>query len=154
MPGVFLWVYDTTNKVWVKAAATASGAITVDTTPGPKTVTEVLNEAVIAAATTTVIGDCANIDMSDGAGSLALTIGCTFNAAATQGISVHFRSSYDGINWDTIDYYTWIPTFTAGAAIMATIGMETDVYYLRALVENLDAVQTLTLITLNSTLGA
>lgn len=138
------------------SGANISGAnpLPVDTSPGAKTVTTVLTDAVLAAATTTVIGDCANIDISAGAGSLALTIGCTFNAAATQGISVHFRSSYDGVNWDTIDYYTWIPTFTAGAAIIATIGMETDVYYLRALIENLDAAQTLTLITLNSTLGA
>ena len=121
---------------------------------GPKTVTTILTDAVLAAATTTVIGDCANVDMSGGVSSLALTIGCTFNAAATQGIRIHFRTSYDGTNWDTIDYYTWNPTFTAGTAIIATIGMETDVYYLRALIENLDAAQTLTLITLNSTLGA
>lgn len=136
------------------ANISAANPLPVDTSPGAKTVTEVLNEAVIGAAATTVIGDCADIDMSEGAGSLALTIGMTYDVAATQGIRVHFRASYDGVTFDTQDYYTWTPDFLINTAMIQTIGMETDVYILRALVENLDPLVTVTLVTLTSTLGA
>lgn len=71
----------------------ATNPLLVDTTPGSKTVTEILNEASIAAATTTVLNDCAAIDLSSGAHTLALTIKAVYDAAATQGIRLHVLTS-------------------------------------------------------------
>lgn len=71
----------------------AANPLPVDTSPGAKTATTVLDEATIAAATTTGLDDCDPIDLSGGPATLALTVKARYNAAATQGIKVHVRTS-------------------------------------------------------------
>ena len=74
------------------ADISAANPVPVDISPGPKVATEILNEANIAAATTTVLNDCAAIDMSEGASTLALTVRAVFGAAAA-GIRLHVLTS-------------------------------------------------------------
>ena len=80
-----------TGEAWKPVKALLDGTLCVDGA-GEKGVTEILNEATIAAAATTVLADCAAIDMSDRAKSLALTISALYGAAA-QGIRVHVITS-------------------------------------------------------------
>lgn len=132
----------------------ASNPLPVDTSPGDKTATEVLNEASIAAGDTTDIGDCADIDLSGGPPTLAVTVEATYNAAATLGVRVHVRSSYDGTNWDTEDWDVWDAGFTAGSSIRETRNYDTDPMYLRVLIENLDSGQAVTDAKAIATVGA
>jgi hypothetical protein len=122
--------------------------------PGSKTATTVLDEASIAAGATTAIGDCDDIDLSGGASALALTVEATYNGAATQGIKVHVRTSYDGTNWDTEDWDSWNARFTAGDSIRQTKNYDTDPMYLRVLIENLDPAQAVTGVKVISAVGA
>lgn len=71
----------------------AANPIPVDISPGAKTATTILDEASIDAATTTGLDDCDPIDLSGGPDTLALTVKARYNAAATQGIKVHVRTS-------------------------------------------------------------
>lgn len=64
----------------------------VDITPGVKTATAVLEEATIAAATTTVLADCDAINLGDGTATLALTVKALYGAAAL-GIRIHVLTS-------------------------------------------------------------
>jgi len=127
--------------------------VPVDTSPGAKTVTTVLDEASIAASTTTALGDCDTIDLSAGAGTLAITVEATYNAGATQGIRIHVRSSYDGTNFDTEDWDVWTPAFSAGGTIRETKNYDTDPYALKVLVENLDGAQAVTDVKIIVTVG-
>lgn len=60
---------------------------------GVKAATSILNEAAIAAATTTVLNDCTAVDLSGRKHTLALTIKAVYNAAATAGIRIHILTS-------------------------------------------------------------
>jgi hypothetical protein len=52
-----------------------------------------LNEAIIAAATTTALADCIALDLTAGYSTLALTVKARYNAAATLGIRIHVITS-------------------------------------------------------------
>ena len=131
----------------------AANPLPVDTSPGTKTATTVLDEATIALATTTVLGDCTTIDLSGGPATLALTVEATYNAGATQGIKIHVRTSIDGTNYDTIDWDSWSPSFTAGATIRQTKHYDVSPYAVKVLVENLDGAQAVTAVKVIATVG-
>lgn len=71
----------------------AANPLPVDTSPGVKTETTILNEPNIALGTTSGLDDCAAINLSGGPQTLALTVKARYNAGAVQGIIVHVRSS-------------------------------------------------------------
>lgn len=136
------------------ANISAANPLPVDTSPGSKTATEVLTEAIIALATTTVIGDCDSIDLSGGPPTLTLTVEATYNAGAILGIRIHVRTSFDDADWDSIDWDVWNPSFTAGATIRQTMHYDSSPMYVRVLVENLDAAQSVTDVAVIATVGA
>jgi len=112
----------------------------------------VLDESSIAALTTTALTDCELIDLKNVA-TLALTVECTFNGAATDGIRVHIRTSPDGSNWDTEDLDYFDPVFAAGDTVRKTIFVDADARYVKVLVENLDSAQAITDVKVTATLG-
>ena len=116
-----------------------------------KIVTQILSMASLAAATTSALTDCVAIDLSGGEASLALTVACTYDPAAVAGIRVHVRTSFDGVNYDTVDWDTWTPGFAAGGTLQQTKVYDTSPAYIKVLIENLDAAQTVTLVTAEST---
>jgi len=200
----------------------------VDTSPGFKAVTTILDEAIIAAATTTALVNCDAIDITDGQGSLALTVKARYNALAVQGIKVHVRTSptndatgihtavasatimtdanahfivnelvgltienvpdgssgvvtantettvsvaalaggtlnlwstddvysIDGADYDSEDWDAWTPAFVAAAVLRQTKHYDTAPMYVKVLIENLDAFQTVTDVEVISTTGA
>ncbi len=62
--------------------------------------------------------------------------------------------SIPGADYDTIDWDVWNPSFTAGAAIRQTQHYDVSPGYVKVLVENLDAAQTVTDVTVRATVGA
>ena len=116
-----------------------------------KTVTKVIDLALLAALAESALTDCVVIDLHTSQNALAITVACTYNVAAVAGIKVHVRTSFDGVNYDTVDWDTWTPGFTAGAAMQQTKVYDTSPAYVKVLIENLDAAQTVTLLTVEST---
>ena len=116
-----------------------------------KTVTKVIDLASIAAATESALSDCTAIDLHTSQNALALTVACKYNAAAVAGIKVHVRTSYDGVHYDTEDWDAWTPGFVAGGTIQQTKVYDTSPAYLKVLIENLDAAQTVTVVSVEST---
>ncbi len=135
------------------ASVSTENPLPVDITPGIKTATTILDEASIVAGATTALVDCDAIDLSDGLGKLTLTIEATYNLAATQGIKIHVRTSYDGTNFDTEDWDSWNPSFTAGATIRQTKHYDASPYAIKFLVENLDGARAVTGVKVIATAG-
>lgn len=131
----------------------AANPLPVDISPGAKSIATILDEASIAAATTTGLDDCDPIDLSGGPDTLAITVEATYHALATQGIKIHIRTSYDNVNWDTEDFDSWNANFTAGATIRQTKHYDTSPMYAKVLVENLDPAQTVTDVKIIATRG-
>lgn len=118
-----------------------------------KVVTNILDVTPIAAAATTALADCTAIDMLNIRLMLAITVETTYNAGAAVGIKVHVRTSYDGVNYDTEDWDTWTPGFTAGASIRVTKDYDVAPAYVKVLIENLDVARSVTDTKVYSTLG-
>jgi len=135
------------------ADISAANPLPVDTSPGVKTATTVLDEAIVAAGATTVLADCISIDLSGGPDTLALTIEATYAALATLGIRIHVRASYDDVNWDTEDWDVWNPAFIVGPPIRQTRHYDTSPMYVRVLVENLDLAEDVTDVLVIATVG-
>jgi hypothetical protein len=117
-----------------------------------KAATKILDIPSLAALATTTLADCQAINMMVAKTGLAMTVACTFDGAATAGIRVHVQSSYDGTNFDTQDFDSWIPNFTAGATIQATKVYDASTGYLKVLIENMDGAQAATNISVQSLL--
>jgi len=58
-----------------------------------KRATDVVNEASIAASAITTLADCVGANLIEVPSSLTLTVEATYDAAATQGIKIHVRTS-------------------------------------------------------------
>ena len=211
------------------ADISSANPLPVDTSPGNKAVTEVLNEANIAFATTSDLADCDAIDITDSQPTLALTVEAVYDGAAVQGITVHLRTSptnaaagahtpaapsatimtdanahfpagelvgltiqnvtdgssgvvtantattvtvaalalgtddtweqndvysIPGADYDTEDWDSWNPAFAAGTAIRQTKHYDVSPAYVKVLIENLDAAQAVTFVTVRATVGA
>ena len=131
----------------------AANPLPVDTSPGLKTATTILDKASIAASATTTLADCDAIDLSGGPATLAITVEATYDGAATQGIKIHVRTSHDGTNFDTIDWDSFTPSFTVGTTIRQTKHYDTSPYAIKVLVENLDGAEAVTAVKIIATVG-
>ena len=102
----------------------------------------VLDQASIAAGVTTTLADSEAI-LAIGR-KLALSVECTYHAAATAGLRVHVKGGYDLDNFDTIDWDTWDVDFSAGTTVRKTMNYTPQPRFLKVLLENLDGVQAVT----------
>jgi hypothetical protein len=132
---------DKGTPYFIKQSLTSSQLLSVIELFLTKAATPILTKPSLAASTTTTLTDCTAINLMVAKTGLAIIVACTFDGAATAGIRVHVRSSYDGTNYDTQDFDSWIPNFTAGATIQATKVYNTSVGYLKVLIENMDAAK-------------
>ena len=143
---------DKGTPYFLKQSLTSGQLLSVIDLVLTKTATRVLNKSSLAALATTTLADCQAINMMIAKTGLAITVACTFDPAAVAGIRVHVRSSYDGTNFDTQDFDSWIPTFSAGATIQVTKVYDASTGYLKVLIENMDAAQAVTNISVQSLL--
>jgi len=75
---------------------------------------------------------------------IAITCKATFNAAATDGITVKILSSPDDTNFDTDNLASFEPTFAAGGTAQKTILLDAIPQNLRVNVTNDDTAKTVT----------
>lgn len=75
------------------------------------------------------------LDTVDGC---ALTIECTYSPKAKHGVRLHVRSSYDGLNYDTADLFTFDNAFQSGGLSRKTFEADTAVRFIKVMLENLD----------------
>jgi hypothetical protein len=111
---------------------------------GSKVSTKVVDLAAIALATTSTLAQCTAVDLSTNPRTMSITVEATYNIAATRGIVVHVRSSYNNVDYDTRDWDTWTPYFAANATIRQTKNYDVDPYGVKILIENLDPAQQVT----------
>lgn len=80
--------------------------------------------------------------------TVAALAGGTLNQWSTNDVY-----SIDGADYDTEDWDTWDPEFTAGAVLRQTKVYDVDPAYLKVEIENLDAGQTVTSVEVIATTG-
>jgi len=83
----------------------------------------------------------------------SLTVECTFSKRAKRGILLRVRSSPDGSKYDTVDLRTLVLRFRPGETCRQTFPLETDVRFVKVLVENLDEAEAVTDVKLTASLG-
>jgi len=112
----------------------------------------ILNIASLKAGTTSLLKDCPPISLEHSS-SLALTAECTYDAAAKAGLRIHVRASYDGINFDTTDLYTFDNDFEPGQARRKTVELSPKVRFIKVLAENLSDAHDIKDVQVTATLG-
>lgn len=85
--------------------------------------------------------------------SLALTTECTYDNQAKAGMRTHIRASYDGLNYDTEDLYTFDNHFEPGKKVSKTVELAPKVMFIKVLVENLSKTHPINTVKVTATLG-
>ena len=89
----------------------------------------------------------------ENASSFALSIECKYHPNAKAGLRIHVKSSYDGINYDTIDLYRFDIDFVPGESIRKTIERNPKVKFVKVTAENLDESYKIISLRVTATLG-
>lgn len=71
----------------------------------------------------------------------ALTISCRFEASAKKGIRLHVRSSPDGLEYDTVDKQTFEVLANPGSEVRQSFDLDTNTRFIKLLIENQDAAE-------------
>ena len=87
------------------------------------------------------------------ASDLALTTECTYDADAKAGLRLHLRASYDGINYDNTDLYTFDTDFKAEKTVEKTVELTPKAKFVKVIVENLDNSRNVTSVKVTATVG-
>ena len=112
----------------------------------------ILNLSSLGAGKTTSLADSPPVSLSH-ITRLALTARCTYSEKAKSRIRVHVRSSPDGLNYDTTDLSTFDNVFKQGQTVQKTFELDTDVRFIKVLVENLDDSDSVSDVQITATLG-
>ncbi len=112
-----------------------------------------LNIDHLDAGATSSLNSCPPISLEH-ISSLALTAECTYDAQAKAGMRIHLRASYNGINYDTGDLYTFDIPFVPGQKVSKTVGLDARVMFIKVILENLDEAHDITNVKVTATLGS
>jgi hypothetical protein len=118
---------------------------------------EVLIRPSMSPSAATTLQECSRVPV---AGDVSLTVEATFDAGATQGISVHIYTSYDGTSWDTVELadssgapvFGSVP-FSPGNAVRVTRDIPTSAGFIKAVVRNEDTQREVTSVKVVATVG-
>ena len=113
----------------------------------------VLNIESIEAGKSTSLADSPPISLGS-ITRLALTAECSYNRDASRPILIRVRSSYDGLNYDTADLYTFKNALEPGRIARKTIELKPKVQFIKVLVENQDRSQSVSDLKITATLGS
>ena len=106
----------------------------------------------LAAATTTALESAVPICLSN-ITQLSLTAECVYGEKAKKPIRVHVRASYDGLQFDTVDLYTLDNGLRAGQLARRTFKLESNVRFIKVMVENPNENEGVTEVKIIATLG-
>jgi len=97
----------------------------------------VLNLDSLEPSKTTKLADCPPVCLASVA-KVSLTAECTYDKKATMPIRLHVRSSTDGLSYDTTDLTLFDNDFIEGKTARKTLDLNTNVRFIKVIVENLD----------------
>ncbi len=148
----FIYLYNTQRYITTFLSVEHLG-VQVLTTQRPFSLRmPVLNLDSLDAAKTTALDDCPPIGLSS-ITRLALTAQCTYSKKAKKPIRIHIVSSDDGLSYDTTDLFTLDNAFERGQTSRKTFDLNTNVRFIKVMVENLDKSQIASDVQIVATLG-
>ena len=112
----------------------------------------VLNLESLDCGETTRLADAPPVCLSK-VKQVALTAECTYGENSKKAIRLHLRSSYDGMNYDTNDLYTFDNYLKPGQTARNTFELSPKVRFIKVLVENLDESERVSDVRVTATLG-
>ena len=101
----------------------------------------------------TELDDCPLIG-TENVNSLALTVECSYGAAATAGLRVKVFPSYDGLHYDTEPFVSFENHFQAGQLCRRTVAVDPLVKFAKVVLENLDGSRPVSDVKVVATLGS
>jgi hypothetical protein len=87
------------------------------------------------------------------ASRLAIALECTYDADAKAGVRLHVRGSDDGVYCDTEDLYTFDIPLRASQTVRKTIDVNTNVKFVKVIIENLDHTKSVKSVNVTATVG-
>ncbi len=113
----------------------------------------VLQVDALGAGASTALDDSPPISLGT-VNRVSLTVGCTFGDKAREGLVVHVRSSADGEQYDTTDLYAFEVPVQAGQAARKTFALDSNVRFIKVMVENGDRAAAVTDVKVVASLGS
>jgi len=109
-----------------------------------KTAVTMINLSSLAGGASSTGTDCTALDLSRTI-ALFFELEATFDASATDGLSVKWYCSYDGTNWDTAEWLTDSVAVSAGNSVRVPLNpINPSAMYLRAIIQNNDSTYAVT----------
>ena len=108
--------------------------------------------ALLDAGKTTALADSPPVNLSN-ITRLALTARCTYSKNSKRPIKLHVRSSNDGYSYDTTDLYTLESTLEQEQIVQKTFELDTNVRFIKVIVENMDKAENVSDVRITATLG-
>ena len=85
--------------------------------------------------TRTKMDDCAPLCM-DNISNASLTVQCSYDTGSSQSLIVHVKTSFDGLQYDTVDKQTIDVKTMPGKRVQQTFEIESNARYIKVEVEN------------------
>ena len=109
-----------------------------------KTTMTMIDLSTLAAGTSTTGADCTALDLSRTI-ALFFELEATFDASATDGLTVSWFCSYNGTDWDTAEWLTDSVAVSAGNSVRVPLNpINPSAMYLRAIIQNNDSTYAVT----------
>jgi hypothetical protein len=100
---------------------------------------------------TTILDDCPPLSLNGT--SLAVTVECAYRKKAKTGMRIHARSSCDGMQYDTRDLFCLECDCEPGRTARQTFELDVKARFLKFLVENPDALESVSDVKITATLS-
>ncbi|MFC1738492.1 hypothetical protein ACFL1G_05520 [Planctomycetota bacterium] len=113
----------------------------------------VLVRETLDAGAITILEDSPPVSLSN-VKRLALTAECRYTEKADEAILIHVISSPNGIKYDTSDLFLLKNNFEPGKTVRKTFDLQTNVRFIKVLVENPDKTEAVSDIFITATLGS
>ena len=84
---------------------------------------------------------------------LSLTAEYKYSSKAKKPLRVHVRSSYDGVNYDTTDLYTFDNDLQVGDFARKALQLDCKMHFIMVIIENLDKNESVSDVKIIATLG-
>jgi hypothetical protein len=111
----------------------------------------VVNLETLGPGETTALSDSPPVSLGN-ITKATLTVECAYSKDAKKPIRLHVRSSTDGIKYDTADLSLFYNDFIAGKTARKTLDINTNVRYIKVIVENPDESESVSDVKVTATL--
>ncbi len=152
----FIYLYHTiryiSRDLWTAPRGEDLGIQVLSINPHFRLSMPILNMNSLDPKKQSLLENCCPVSLQT-ASNLALTIECNYNAEAKAGLLLHVISSYDGINYNNIDLYSFDVGLRAGQTTNQTFELTPKAQFIKVKVENLDKSNPVKSLNVTATLG-